>query len=390
MTNSLRQKYSKAPLYAGGLLGPLGTSVVVPMFPELRDSFSVSTEAVGWAFSAYMFPFAAFLMFSGTIGERLGRRRTVRATFVLYAAATVGCGLAPTFPVFIAGRAAQGVANAFITPLLLAGLAEITPPAQLGKVVGRYSSMQMLGGAVAPLIGGLAAELNCRLALIAIAVVALMLSLAPPPGEPRSSVDRPPIKPLFSLPVIATGVTAMLAAVGPVGAAVFVGLHARDGLGLSSSQAGMILVVGSVSAALLGPLSGAGLDRFGPMRIGVVSLLAASILVLAIGWTTTTVMLVGLWAAGAVLANLVAVVFQTLGTEVTPANRGGALSLVLACRFLGHAVGPVLWVPLYETDPRLGFGSMASVGLGAVIAVVVASKAVARVRLAPLQTTPHH
>jgi len=390
MASRSQGKFSKVPLYAGGLLGPLGTSVVIPMFPELRDSFGVSTEAVGWAFSAYMFPFAAILMFSGTIGERLGRRRTVRTTFVLYAVATAACGLAPNFGVFIAGRALQGAANAFITPLLLAGLAEVSPPERLGKVVGRYSSMQMIGGTAAPLIGGLAADINWRWAMIAIAGVGLLLSTAPPPGEPRASVDRPPIRPLFSLPVLSTGITAMLAAVGPVGAGVFVGLHARDGLDLSATQAGLVLVGGSAAAAAFGPLSGALLDRFGALAVGVVSLVSVSVAVLAIGWTSGPAALVGLWVAGAILANLVAVVFQTLGTEVTPANRGGALSLVLACRFAGHALGPVLWVPLYGVDPRFSFAAMASVGFGAVVAVVVASRSVTAAKLVQPQMATQH
>ena len=68
----------RLPLYVGGFMGPFGTVVIVPMFPELREEFDASSSAVGLGFSLYLIPFAALLLVSGTLGERWGRRRTVR------------------------------------------------------------------------------------------------------------------------------------------------------------------------------------------------------------------------------------------------------------------------------------------------------------------------
>lgn len=42
------------PLYLGGFLGPFGTMMVISIYPELRESFNASTQAVNWAFSGYM------------------------------------------------------------------------------------------------------------------------------------------------------------------------------------------------------------------------------------------------------------------------------------------------------------------------------------------------
>ena len=74
----MRGFIERLPLYVGGFMGPFGTIVIIPMYPELREEFSASTSQVSLAFSLYLIPFAVFLLFSGTIGERLGRRRTVR------------------------------------------------------------------------------------------------------------------------------------------------------------------------------------------------------------------------------------------------------------------------------------------------------------------------
>ena len=70
------------PLYVGGFIGPFGGAVLAVLIPELREAFGVSTAAVAVAIPAYLVPFALVQLVSGTIGERLGRRRVVRAGYV--------------------------------------------------------------------------------------------------------------------------------------------------------------------------------------------------------------------------------------------------------------------------------------------------------------------
>ena len=111
------------PLYVGGFLGPFGGAVLAVLIPQLRDAFDASTATIAAAIPAYLVPFAALQLVSGTLGEQLGRRRVVRAGYVAYAFACLASAIAPTVGVFIGARAVAGAANAFLSPLLLAGLA---------------------------------------------------------------------------------------------------------------------------------------------------------------------------------------------------------------------------------------------------------------------------
>ena len=52
----------RSALYLGGFMGPFGTVLVVPMFPELREEFDASNAAVGLTFSLYLLPFAVALL----------------------------------------------------------------------------------------------------------------------------------------------------------------------------------------------------------------------------------------------------------------------------------------------------------------------------------------
>ena len=153
-------RFATLPLHLGGFIGPFGGAVLAVLVPELRDAFGATTSQIALAVPAYLVPFALLLVVSGTLGERLGRRRTVQTAYLAYAIASLAAALAPTIGAFLAARAAQGVANAFTTPLLMAALADSVPRARLGRSIGTFAGVQAAGISFAPLLGGLAAEVN--------------------------------------------------------------------------------------------------------------------------------------------------------------------------------------------------------------------------------------
>src|SRR4051794_25860313 len=171
------------PFYVGAFLGPFGGGVVAVLIPQLRDAFDTTTGVVAAAIPVYLVPFAVLQLVSGTLGERWGRRRVVRAGYGAYALASVASGVAPGVGAFLVTRAAAGSANAFLTPLLLAGLADATPPGRLGRNVGTFASVQTAAVAMAPLCGGLLGAIDWRLVFLVPAVVALALATMPPSGE---------------------------------------------------------------------------------------------------------------------------------------------------------------------------------------------------------------
>ncbi len=266
-------EWRRVLLYFGGMMGPLGTFVMLPMIPELRSTFSVTTGQIGWALWCYLVPFAGLLLVSGTIADRWGRARVLRPAVALYAVATLGCAIAPTYVWFLVARVAQGSMNAFITPLLLAMLTETAPTGRVGRVVGRYAAFQALGQLSAPMLGGIGADTNWRLAYVATAAVgaliALLLPKASTPDEPATAstpISPPQLRTLMRRSTLLVAATAMLAALGPVGARILVALSGRDVIGLTGSQVGVLLFAGggcrrhgsgAVMGHRAGPLGGA-------------------------------------------------------------------------------------------------------------------------------------
>ena len=361
------------PFYLGGFLGPFGTLVVISIYPELRDSFDATSSQVNWAFSGYLLPMAALLLVSGTLGERWGRRRVTRVAFLCYAAASVVCVVAPTLELFVGARVLQGSANAFITPLLIAGLTEAIPAARLGRAIGVYSSFQAAGTALAPFVGGVAALVDWRLVFVAVAVVALLLATRPPPGDPRPSASAPPIRPLIGARMSMLWVAAFTAAAGPIGISVIVGLFLRDELNVGSTTTGLVLLLGGSAAMLLGPTWGRLLDQWGPLRASVASVSAMILLTAPLGLIVDPRAMAVAWTVGGALAGFVVINISNLSVIAVPENRGGAVSSVMSFRFVGHALGPLIWVPVFGVDPVWAFAGSAALGLVTLVSLAGAA-----------------
>jgi MFS family permease len=319
------------------------------MLPLVAGSLHTTSTQVAVSLTAYFVPFAVLQLVSGTLGERWGRRRTVRVAYLVYAAASVACAFAPSLLPFLVARAAQGAANAFTSPLLLAGLAEMVRGHRLGRAVGRYSSGQAAGQSFAPLVGGLAAVASWRLAFGVVAVTALLLSLAPPPGEPRPGAGAPRWRGLANRRVGLLSLAALLSYLGAAGLPFLVSLYASEHLHLAPDATGLVLVGFGVAGLLLGSVWGVVSERLGPIRCALAAAVATALFVAPVGFTGSVAALAVCWTLAGAAASLFTVALQTLAVGAVPGNTGGALSVVSAFRFGGGAIAPLVLLPLYGT-----------------------------------------
>src|SRR5215207_1068744 len=270
------------PLYIGGFLGPFGGGVVAVLVPQLRDAFDATTAGVAASIPAYLVPFALFQLVSGTIGERLGRRRVVRTGYIVYAVLSLAAALAPGLGAFLVIRALQGSANAFLTPLLLAGLADEVPPRQIGRAVGTFAAVQTAAVALAPLGGGALGAIDWRLAFISQAVVAVGLAFVPP-HDGRRRGDVPRLRSVFTRRVGLLSAAAFAAYAGVIGVGFLVAVMAADEFGLSSVARGILLAGFGVAGMLFGRAAGDAVDRFGRVPVAVAGSVACAALVALLG-----------------------------------------------------------------------------------------------------------
>lgn len=326
------------------------------MLPELGVHYGVSTGAASTSITAYLLPFAALMLVSGTLGERWGRRRTVLWGYAAYVLASVVCVLAPTWTLFLAGRALQGAANAFTTPLLLAVLAGAVEPERLGRALGWFGSFQAAGQTSAPLVGGLAAEVDFRLAFAGVGVVALLLGLAGLPPTPVSAGERPSLRSAWRPVVVRAGLVAALGWGCLAGLNFLLALRLEDAFALSPGARGLVLTGLGVAGIVTARLIGGAVDRVGARRCVLAGALSGAVLIAGVGIVPVLAVVVALWTLAGVSSQLVLVGVNALVLgEAGAANTGGAMSVVQALRFGGGSLAPVGITPVYHADPVAGF-----------------------------------
>jgi DHA2 family methylenomycin A resistance protein-like MFS transporter len=114
------------------------------------------TSALQWVVSAYTLMLASFILTAGALADRFGARRMYCTGFVVFVAASLACGLAPTMGVLIAARAAQGVGAAVLGACSLALLNHtFHDPAERTRAVGLWAAGASAALALGPVLGGL-------------------------------------------------------------------------------------------------------------------------------------------------------------------------------------------------------------------------------------------
>jgi len=144
-----------AAILAGlAMLGPFSIDTYLPSFPAIAHEFAVSAPEMQQTLFAYLIAFSVMTLFHGTLSDSFGRRPVILVSLVLYALASVGCGLARVFEELLLFRSLQGLSAG---AGMVVGRAIIRDSFS-GHDAQRLMSMVMmifgLAPAIAPIIGG--------------------------------------------------------------------------------------------------------------------------------------------------------------------------------------------------------------------------------------------
>jgi len=317
-------------------LASLGTSAANVGLPTIASVFKVSFPAVQWIVLAYLLAVTTMIVGAGRLGDIVGRRRLLALGIALFTGASLVAGLAPSLPVLIAARAAQGLGAAMMMALSMAFVSEAVRPSRVGRAMGLLGTMSAVGTALGPSLGGMLLTfpgwralflINVPFGVAALWFVQRHLPNAQPPTVGDRFFDLSGTALLaVSLGAFALALTAgghrsestriVLLAGAVVGAALFLRrqAHARvplvpsallrdrafgaslasnalvacvmmstlivgpfyltRGLGLVPAAMGLTMTVGPILTALSGVPAGRFVDHRGPFRAGLIGLAA--------------------------------------------------------------------------------------------------------------------
>jgi EmrB/QacA subfamily drug resistance transporter len=149
-----RGRWILAATILGSSMVFIDGTVVNVALPALQANLNATAVDVQWVVESYALFLAALLLLGGSLGDHFGRRRIYAIGVVLFALASIWCGLTPSIGQLIAARAVQGIGGALLVPGGLAIISASFPEAERGRAIGTWSGSTAITTALGPVIGG--------------------------------------------------------------------------------------------------------------------------------------------------------------------------------------------------------------------------------------------
>jgi EmrB/QacA subfamily drug resistance transporter len=187
------------------LMVVLDATIVNIALPSAQKALHFSEADRQWIVTAYTLAFGGLLLVGGRIGDLFGRKPTLIAGLIGFAAASAVAGAAQSFGVLVGARAVQGAFGALLAPAALSLLSTtFSDPAERGRAFGIYGSIVGSGAAVGLLLGGVLTEsLSWRWCLfvnLGFAIPTALAALSLLQSQPR------PVRPRIDVPGTLTAV----------------------------------------------------------------------------------------------------------------------------------------------------------------------------------------
>ncbi|HET9078765.1 MAG TPA: DHA2 family efflux MFS transporter permease subunit [Acidimicrobiales bacterium] len=195
-TGSPRRWLALAVLCVSLLIVTLDNTVLNVALPTLVGRLHASLSDLQWIVDAYVLAFAGLMLVSGSLADRVGRKRTFLAGLVLFAGCSAWAAFSGSVGHLIAARASMGAGGALIMPSTLAVITNtFTDPRERQRAIGLWAATSGAGIAAGPIIGGLLLDHFWwgSVFLVNVPVAALGFALAVPlvPDSRDPSARRP-------------------------------------------------------------------------------------------------------------------------------------------------------------------------------------------------------
>ncbi len=369
-------------------VGPLVGNAVLVLLGAISNDFMINPTDVLIAIPAFMFPFAFFQLFSGALSDIYGRVPIIALGLIGFAVGLVLTVLATTIELFALGNFISGIGFGFVNPVLLALLSDCARPEDIPKRMGIASALASLSVGLGPFIAGQMVVLGWQsyylmfILIVILGLIAIVTANRPPKvihGETGvqqlvSNLNIELRRPIILLLLITTFMVAL----------TYLGVLVWTSRGLTGALneglIGIILLGGGIAGAIMGSSLGSMIRRFGfrvPISIGLVALLSGVSLLVLVGDITLNeslpfVQLGIIIVAGA--GGLLLPIMITYSQILSPERRGVLAGSVTFAFFLGSAVIPSLYEPLFHLGMTLLYLSILIIGMLLVVSLLVLYK----------------
>ncbi len=134
----------------------LDNTIVNVALPSISRSLHASVSGLQWIVDAYTLVLASLLMLSGSMADRLGRRRVFQLGLVTFTLGSLACSLAPSLGLLVLFRMIQAVGGSMLNPVAMSIIRNtFENPRERAQAIGIWGAIVGVSMALGPVTGGL-------------------------------------------------------------------------------------------------------------------------------------------------------------------------------------------------------------------------------------------
>jgi EmrB/QacA subfamily drug resistance transporter len=130
-------------------------TIVNVALPSIGRTFHIVATSVDGIVIGYLVSLAVFIPASGWLGDRFGGKRVLLAAVVVFTVGSALCGFAHDMTQLVLFRVLQGAGGGMMTPVGMAMLYRVFPPAERIRAASILTVPTTLAPALGPVLGGL-------------------------------------------------------------------------------------------------------------------------------------------------------------------------------------------------------------------------------------------
>ncbi|NYJ74790.1 EmrB/QacA subfamily drug resistance transporter [Allobranchiibius huperziae] len=123
--------------------------------PSISTDLHASFSQLQWVLDAYTLVLASLLMLSGSVADRIGRRKVFQVGLVLFGGGSLLCSLSVSAPMLIGARGLQAVGGSMLNPVAMSIITNtFTEARERAQAIGVWGGTVGLSMALGPVVGG--------------------------------------------------------------------------------------------------------------------------------------------------------------------------------------------------------------------------------------------
>ena len=248
-------------------------------FPAMAHAFNTTPSALAWVSNGYIAGLTLVIPFSSILTRRVGPKRVILLSLLLFSAASVAAGFSSSLESLIAWRVVQGAGGGLLIPVGQALTWQQFKPHERARLSSAVMLVALLAPACSPAVGGMLVQTfswrwiffaTLPVVIVTFALACAWLKTEPSPITPTRTVNLS----LLTDPLLRLSMLIYVCVPG-----IFIGVNVtgmyylQSEANMTPAATGMLMLPWSVASFLAITTTGRDFNRIGPRPLVVIGCL---------------------------------------------------------------------------------------------------------------------